>query len=942
MLRKAIVTAILTWSSLASADLERASELNTAGRYAEAATAARAEVARSRGEDDSKGLIAALELLADSLVRDGHNDAAAEAADEAVALAKAHPPELASALIISARIATARGRHAAAIKAAQAAQEAQEALRIAPGGHSDSVRASALDTLGIAQRQAGDTAAARASLTQAFDLRKRLMGEQHPDTATSIDHLCLIDLDMRDGRAAQRRCNQALEIRRVHYGANHPLVAESLNNLASAHWLSGNHRDAAKLYEQSLSIKQTTLGESHPSTATAMNNLAEVYRALKQPERAIALLRSASLAWESRLGSGHPKTWVAWNNLAKHYWRSGALAAARPLLQKVADSSSQTFGDEHPTTARAKARLAALLQSSGETKQALALYRDALAVEDRTLATILNISSAEHRLEFLRRTEGHYYAALSLVDRHFRRDANAARFALGLVLRRKGIVLDAESRARDSVAARLKPRERDAWRRLTARRDELAELVLSDSTSASTRDLQSKIAELEQQIATAVKAIGSNSAIVASEQALRQATVERLAKQLPEDSLLLEYVLAPHWDESKAGWSGTSNYLAFVLDRSGDVTLINLGTRKVIDKVIDEATTAIQQSTGDLATYNTTVHAKMARLYDLLLRPAASRIRPETTLIFGPDGKIGVVPFAALRTPSKTYLIEQHPITHVSSGRDLLRLRRGTAHVDLAVVANPAFGAPGTKQPSSNNNARGFLYPDSFQPLAGAAQEGRIVRDLVPGRHQILEGTEATEVAVTSMSSPQILHMATHGFFLSDRDEEAPASTFQSASTRGYRDQVLAPMTRSGLALAGANLANRSTGSSDGILTALEVTAMDLSGTELVVLSACQTALGTIQIGQGVYGLRRAFVLAGAQNLVMSLWPVSDKITRDLMERFYSARRSGQSLPVALREAQVQTLRSLNEALAESAGDDAAPVVLWAPFVLQQAHSSQH
>jgi CHAT domain-containing protein len=144
-------------------------------------------------------------------------------------------------------------------------------------------------------------------------------------------------------------------------------------------------------------------------------------------------------------------------------------------------------------------------------------------------------------------------------------------------------------------------------------------------------------------------------------------------------------------------------------------------------------------------------------------------------------------------------------------------------------------------------------------------------------------------------------------------------------------------MVRSGLAFAGANYAASVARGDDGILTALEVSGLDLRATELVVLSACETALGRVAVGQGVYGLRRAFVLAGAKSLVMSLWQVNDKITRDLMERFYRAHASGRAPAEALRWAQLETIRFLRERTAGAAASGGvAPVNLWAPFILQE------
>jgi CHAT domain-containing protein len=163
---------------------------------------------------------------------------------------------------------------------------------------------------------------------------------------------------------------------------------------------------------------------------------------------------------------------------------------------------------------------------------------------------------------------------------------------------------------------------------------------------------------------------------------------------------------------------------------------------------------------------------------------------------------------------------------------------------------------------------------------------------------------------VKLLHGPRILHIATHGFFL--KDHELPAAAL---GVGGFaRDQAPLPfgenpLLRSGLALAGANM-RRSGEEDDGILTAAEVAQMDLRGTQLVVLSACETGVGEVQNGEGVYGLRRTLVLAGAETQVTSLWKVADDATKDLMVEYYQRLLQGESRSAALREAQRTMIRS--------------------------------
>jgi CHAT domain-containing protein len=205
-----------------------------------------------------------------------------------------------------------------------------------------------------------------------------------------------------------------------------------------------------------------------------------------------------------------------------------------------------------------------------------------------------------------------------------------------------------------------------------------------------------------------------------------------------------------------------------------------------------------------------------------------------------------------------------------------------------------------------------------FPRLSNTRVEGELVGDILGAQTWIED--QVLETRVKECKSPRILHIATHGFFLSNQphnlnsgahDDYSEVINLQRSARIGFSDwkKIENPLLRSGLALAGANTwakgGNLSAEAEDGILTAEDVTGMDLSKTELVVLSACDTALGDVLLGEGVFGLKRSFVLAGAKALVMSLWKVPDQQTKDLMLAFYSHLSQGRPRGDALRKARI-------------------------------------
>jgi CHAT domain-containing protein len=278
-----------------------------------------------------------------------------------------------------------------------------------------------------------------------------------------------------------------------------------------------------------------------------------------------------------------------------------------------------------------------------------------------------------------------------------------------------------------------------------------------------------------------------------------------------------------------------------------------------------------------------------------LIAPLRPFLEDAAHLLISPDGPLNLIPFEALRDADGRYLVEKRLISYLTTGRDLVRMMAPRPAPGQAVVfADPAFG-----------EGQSSVY---FARLAGTAGEARRILALFPDA-KLRSGADATEQTLKGLHAPQILHIATHGFFLQERNGGSAQEGSRASDTSARTDN---PLLRSGLAFAGANLSR--TSGDNGILTALEAANLDLWGTKLVTLSACDTGVGVVRNGEGVYGLRRAFFLAGAETLVMSLWPVSDLITREMMTDYYAGLKKGLGRGAALRHVQLQMLKRTGRA----------------------------
>lgn len=370
-------------------------------------------------------------------------------------------------------------------------------------------------------------------------------------------------------------------------------------------------------------------------------------------------------------------------------------------------------------------------------------------------------------------------------------------------------------------------------------------------------------------------------------------------------------------------------YGAVVIAASGEPKWVPLGSAVEIEK-----TTALYQKSVRGQTDEATLSGVLKALHERVWRPIEQALPAgATTVILSPDGDLNFVSFATLLTPDKRFLAQKYLIRYVASGRDLLRAVKKPTDTRFVFFGNPDFGAdlhaPAAKMNPTSLTAmrateRGEMGRLVFQPLPGTERECKWMDQRAKvGRYQseLRLGPEATEPALAAVKSPRVLHLATHGFFLpqqEDGDESKPA--FGGLGEMRRVGKLSNPLYRSGLVLAGAQRTLEAWGrgetpapENDGILTALEVSALHLDGTWLVALSACETGVGAARNGEGVLGLRRAFVQAGAQHLLMTLWPINDDTTVQIIDQFYTAAFTSADPGKGLAQVQAAWLEKLRK-----------------------------
>jgi len=836
-------------------------------RAAEAADAVADALERARRIEEAHG--PASPELADALARVGvllyQIGASADAVphfERALRIRESLPgqPRLAATLANLGGILWQTGEYS------RARPHLERAVGLARQGGSKQEIARALNAHGLLQHAVGDLEEARKTLAESLEIFE-LEGAPG-DVSKALNNLGLLLEESGDAAAARRTFERALKL-----AGDDPALrahrATCLNSLGWSHHSSGEHAEARRSYEAALELRREALGADHPDVAWPLANLGLLDEDLGRFEEARKLHEQALALREAGLGADHPLVAQSLGDLARALAALGSSAEALRLAVR-----SEEIGREH-----ARLTLRALPE-----RQALRHLSARGARARRTQSLDLLLSLAREA-----------------------KAPGATRAALDALVRSRALALDELASRLRLVQLEKSPEARDSVTRLRSARERLANLryrglqgEAPERYRASIEAARREAEEIESRLARLGES-GSRDA------ARGRVQLEDVAASLPARALLIAYVR--HREPGRASRGGEV-YSAFVLPSGREPDLIPLGRAIDVDEAV--AKFHLEASQGALSPGRPSVEAeaRAREAGDALRRkvwdPVASRIAGARRVFVVPDSSLHVVSFGALPDAASGYLVESAPEIHLlTAERDLSEpppSRRGRG---LFAIGGPAFGDAEAGEPA-------------FAPLPSAEREVRRAAELWAERFPqeptvVVRGPEASESAFKEQAAgKRMAHVATHGFFLSS------TGMLSRPGTRGLGRVVAARTARKSDSLGFAALAfagaNRSLAGSeapeDGILSAEEVSVLDLSGMELAVLSACDTGAGDIQAGEGVLGLRRAFQLAGAQGLVVSLWAVEDDATRAWMEAFYrSWLPGGRSAAEAARAASLEVLR---------------------------------
>ncbi len=669
--------------------------------------------------------------------------------------------------------------------------------------------------------------------------------------------------------------------------------------LASARTMLAMHYSQRQVWKKAIPLMREMVAHAREKTPMAVGpyrmQLAMALTRLGRDEEARGHMEAAVKAETAWLGKKRGTSSAMM--LAELEYRTGRYRRANALFAQVARGHEAVFGAGYSARAFMLERQALIQWAMGKTKTAVRLMTDALDISENTIRVVLQAGTEQDRRTYLRRMSFQLDEAVSLHLNGAPNSAPATRLALRTIVQRKGRLLDASADSFSALHRRLSDDDQVLLGKLLSARGRLARLVIKGPPRGGADEYAREVAELEAAVRTLESRLALRSAQFKAQ--TLEIAVDGVRAAIPDDATLLELVSWVPIDPKKPGKlvgvelvraPGPRRYAAYIVRATGKIRAIDLGEARPIDGAVSRLREALADPDRDDA-------KALGRVVDALVM---QKIRPHLSdhVLIAPDGALNLVPFGALVDEHGRFAVQQYRFTYLTSGRDLLRLDLAAASRSKpTVVADPEFGDGAPATDAKTRGIRSLDLTTRWAALPGTRDEATALATLIP-ETRVLTGDRATESALKALRGPRVLHVATHGFFLED---EA-----RSKKRRGGRPAEN-PLLRSGLALSGAN--QLQSGDEDGVLTAFEASGLDLWGTRLVVLSACETGLGTAENGEGVYGLRRALVIAGAETQVMSLWQVDDQATKDLMISFYRRLEKGLGRTDALRKAQLRMLQ---------------------------------
>ena len=749
-----------------------------------------------------------------------------------------------------------------------------------------------LSNLGVLYGYMGEYEEAERYVLEALDIRRHILGVNNVDYATSLHCLGSHRLGMGDYEQGEKYLLEALRIRKQVIGENHPDYAISLNNLGTFYSQIGNYDKAENYHIKALDIRKSIFGTTHPEYASSISNLGSLYDKMGEHLKAEQYKLEALRIRERILEENHPDYITSLNNLGAFYSNMGNYEQAKKYYQKAA---SICYSDtvNKPLKILVLNNLGELYLVLGDEINAYLCLKQSFNIQKSLFLSSLNYMTEQQRKQYWKTMQSKFDETYPIFayKYHFSQPSIST-FAYDNELFRKGLLLFSSNIIRQSILDSNDSILIEQWNELRGTKQAIMNLEEKDPNSTNLVHYKNQADSLE-------KIITKSSAIFRETKQQQSITWDSIQQYLSPDEVAIEYFIAPLNEDS-------TMYCALLLRHDSQYPeLIPLCEEKEIVNCLS------QNRTNDIYTFDTNSKTIFNLIWDKIL----PQIHEGETIYFSPAGLLHQIAIENIPYDQTHTMSDVYTMVRLSSTREIVKKNKSIKHHTATIYGGIFYDVDKTSLLAESRNYDTedmFTYRSisstlpnrgSVLYLPGTKKEAESIYSLLNSNNitsTLYTASKANEESFKSLSGKHrnILHIGTHGFYWEDstarkQDYFSQRIQLQMLGDNQLQKPSIDPLTRCGLLFAGSNIAlsghsnDLPEGVQDGILTAKEISLMDLRDADLVVLSACETAKGDIT-SEGIFGLQRAFKMAGVQTIIMSLWKVNDQATQMLMTEFYT------------------------------------------------------
>jgi CHAT domain-containing protein len=726
-----------------------------------------------------------------------------------------------------------------------------------------------LQLLATLQLEKGDYVAADKTIRRASAVSTQLFGENSDRNAQSLLVLGQVQAALGDQDKAEQNFRKVMSIVKTGKGENNILSVSPLTALAEVRFeKTKNLKEAEGLLEQAKTIVNKEVGFDSPLYAEVLKKTAALYIESDRLDTALPLLEQANAIWQRKVGRANRNAADVFGLRGDIYAKKKDFAQAETQYNSAKAMYAEIFNSRHPSYKKIVGKLGRMYYVQGNYKQSLANLNESTEYYLKYLKKTFPSLSENEKSKFWNsiRYDFEFYNTLAIKLKEEKPELLGRMYDFQLAT--KALLLNSSVRVRERILnssdTLLKARYKE-W----VTKKELLNTVLSLNTQQM-QEAKVNPDQIEQEIEAIERQLSERSEDFAQGFDTKNYTWENVRNQLADNETALEIIRYRHFTNT---FSDSVMYVALAVSKE---------TRKYPAVAILGNGRELENKFLKFHRNNIRLRREESTSYQQFWEPVEKILRTPV-VYFSPDGVYNQINPLSLRTTDGKYVIDKINLVQVSNTKDLivskLIKKSGTINNSATLIGNPAYYDSATGE-------------HDLEALPGAEREVKEISQQLSAakgwKVDMLVEKAADEETIKKISNPRIFHVATHGFFQAD-EEEADELSSSNAVAKPVRN----PLNRSGLVLKGGGdvLARKEPGvlaTENGILTANEIMNMSFDKTECAILSACETGLGEVQVGEGVFGLQRAFLVAGADAVVMSLFKVNDDITQKLMNLFYS------------------------------------------------------